>query len=82
MKFRNKIYPAFLFPFSIYIGAYSDIRIKYCVQQYKESIFLFTKEVSHFNSRILNGEKQCSLTAIHALLMHGYATFNDSIPGP
>ena len=28
------------------------------------------------NSRALTGEKSCINTAIHALLMHGYVTFN------
>ena len=34
------------------------------------------------NSRALTGEKLCIKKAIHALLMHGYATFNMLIPGP
>ena len=29
------------------------------------------------NNRALTGEKPCINKAIHALLMHGYATFND-----
>ena len=33
------------------------------------------------NSRALTGEKPCINKAIHALLMHGYATFNMLIPG-
>ena len=33
--------------------------------------------MSHvINSRALTGEKPCINKAIHALLMHGYATFN------
>ena len=41
------------------------------------------KAVSHvINSRVLTGEKPCINKAIHALLMHGYATFNMTIPGP
>ena len=33
--------------------------------------------VSHvINIRALTGEKPCINKAIHALLMHGYATFN------
>ena len=39
--------------------------------------------MSHvINSRTLTGEKPCINKAIHALLMHGYATFNMPIPGP
>ena len=34
------------------------------------------------NSHALTGEKPCINKAIHALLMHGYATFSMSIPGP
>ena len=34
------------------------------------------------NSCALTGEKPCINKAIHALLMHGYATFNMLIPGP
>ena len=34
------------------------------------------------NSRALTGEKPCINKAIHALLMHGYATFNVRVPGP
>ena len=34
------------------------------------------------NSRALTGEKPCINKAIHALLMHGYATFNMIVPGP
>ena len=34
------------------------------------------------NSRALPGEKLCINKAIHALLMHGYATFNMIVPGP
>ena len=38
--------------------------------------------MSHvINSRALTGEKPCINKAIHALLMHGYATFNMLIPG-
>ena len=33
------------------------------------------------NSRALTGEKLCINKAIHALLMHGYATFNTFVPG-
>ena len=33
-------------------------------------------------SRALTGEKPCINKAIHALLMHGYATFNMLVPGP
>ena len=33
------------------------------------------------NSYALTGEKPCINKAIHALLMHGYATFNMLIPG-
>ena len=41
------------------------------------------KAVPHvINSRALTGEKPCINKAIHALLMHGYATFNMSVPGP
>ena len=32
------------------------------------------------NSSALTGEKQCINKAIHALLMHGYATFNMIVP--
>ena len=35
-----------------------------------------------FNSRALIGEKPCINKAIHALFMHGFATFNMRIPGP
>ena len=34
------------------------------------------------NSRALTGEKPCINKAIHALLMHGYATFNMLVSGP
>ena len=34
------------------------------------------------NSCALTGEKPCINKAIHALLMHGYATFNMTVPGP
>ena len=34
------------------------------------------------NSRALTGEKLCIKKTIHALLMHGYGTFNMFIPGP
>ena len=34
------------------------------------------------NSRALTGKKPCINKGIHALLMHGYATFNMFIPGP
>ena len=44
---------------------------------------LHIKAVSHvINSRALIGEKSCNNKAIHALLMHGYATFNMIVPGP
>ena len=33
------------------------------------------------NSRALTSEKPCINKAIHALLMHGYATFNMILPG-
>ena len=33
------------------------------------------------NSRALTGEKPCINKAIHALLMHGYSTFNRSYRG-
>ena len=39
--------------------------------------------MSHvINSRALTDEKPCINKAIHALLMHGYATFNMIVPGP
>ena len=39
--------------------------------------------MSHvINSRVLTGGKPCINKAIHALLMHGYATFNMLLPGP
>ena len=39
--------------------------------------------MSHvINSRALTGETPCINKAIHALLMHGYATFNMPVPGP
>ena len=39
--------------------------------------------MSHIiNSRALTGEKPCINKAIHALLMHGYTTFNMIVPGP
>ena len=34
------------------------------------------------NSRALTGEKPGINKAIHALLMHGYATFNMTVQGP
>ena len=38
--------------------------------------------MSHvINSRALTGEKPCINKAIHALLMHGYATFNMIVRG-
>ena len=40
------------------------------------------KAVSHvINSRALTGEKPCINKTNHALLMHGYATFNMLAPG-
>ena len=33
------------------------------------------------NSRALTGEMPCINKAIHALLMHGYATFNMPVSG-
>ena len=33
------------------------------------------------NSRALTSEKPCINKAIHALLMHGYVTFNMLVPG-
>ena len=48
-----------------------------------QTILLQKKAVSHIiNSRALTGEKPCNNKAIHALLMHGYATFNMLVPGP
>ena len=45
-------------------------------------ILLHKKAVSHvINSRALTAEKPCINKAIHALLMHGYATFNMTVPG-
>ena len=39
--------------------------------------------MSHvINRHALFGEKACTNKAIHALLMHGYATFNMIVPGP
>ena len=38
--------------------------------------------MSHVNSRALTGEKPCINKAIHALLMHDYATSNMPVPGP
>ena len=41
------------------------------------------KAVSHvINSRALTSEKPWFNKAIHALLIHGYATFNMIVPGP
>ena len=34
------------------------------------------------NSCALTGEKLCINKAVHALLMHGYATFSMNVPGP
>ena len=34
------------------------------------------------NSRVLTGEKLCINKAIHALLMHSYATSSMIVPGP
>ena len=49
----------------------------------KLTLFIAYKAVSHvINSRVLTGEKPCINKAIHALLMHGYATFNIVVPGP
>ena len=36
----------------------------------------------HVKSHALTGEKPCINKAIHALLMHGFATFNMPVPGP
>ena len=47
------------------------------VAAYANPILLHKKQ-----SRALTGEKPCINKAIHALLMHGYATFNMIIPGP
>ena len=39
--------------------------------------------MSHvINSRALTDEKPCINKAIHALIMHGYVTFNMLVPGP
>ena len=49
-----------------------------CIRKYYYCI----KSSAHvINSRALTGEKPCINNAIHALLMHGYATFNMLIPG-
>ena len=45
--------------------------------------YCIKKAVSHvINSRALTGKKPCINKAIHALLMHGYTTFNMTVPGP
>ena len=46
-------------------------------------LLLHKKAVSFFiNSRALTSGKPCINKAIHALLMHGYTTFNIIVPGP
>ena len=48
-----------------------------------KGILIAYKTVSSvINSRALTGEKPCINKAIHALFMHGYATFNMIVPGP
>ena len=47
------------------------------------TLIIAQKAVSHvINSRALTGERPCINKAIHALLMHGYATFNMIVSGP
>ena len=44
--------------------------------------YCIKKAVLHvINSRALIGEKPCINKAVHALLMHGYATFKMIVPG-
>ena len=46
-------------------------------------VIIAQKVVPHvIKSRALTGEKPCINKAIHALLKHGYATFNMVVPGP
>ena len=55
----------------------------FCSHLFIQKLLLHKKTVSHVrNSRALTGEKPCINKAIHALLMHGYATFNMLVPGP
>ena len=50
---------------------------------YVKVLLLLHKKQSHIiNSRALTGEKPCINKAIHALLLHGYATFNMPVSGP
>ena len=51
--------------------------------QWDNTIIIAQKAVPHvINSRALTGEKLYINKAIHALLIHGYATFNMIVPGP
>ena len=43
---------------------------------------LHKKQSQVINSRALTSKKPCINKAIHALLMHSYATFNMPLPGP
>ena len=57
--------------------------LELCIENKTIRFSLMQKAVSHvINSRALTGEKPCINKAIHALLMHGYATFNMLVPGP
>ena len=50
----------------------------------REKMYIIAwKAVSHvINSRALTGEKLCINKATHAVLMHGFATFNMVVPRP
>ena len=61
----------------MYEGTFSDVEAQI------SNMIIALKAVSHvINSRALTGEKPYINKAIHALLMHGYATFNTIVPGP
>ena len=61
-----------------------DIQINYVSSKFgHKTLLLHEKAVPHvINVRALTGEKSCINKAIHALLMHGYPTFNMLVPGP
>ena len=52
-----------------------------CIKQIK-TYYCIKRSVDVINNGALTGEKLCINKAIHALLMHGYATFNMIVPGP
>ena len=53
-----------------------------CKKHVFNCTYCIKSSVALINSRALTGEKPCINKAIHALLIHGYATFNMIVPGP